>query len=128
MLNKSFSMELGSLIKRVREAKGLSQKEVAMTCKMDQAQYSRIERGKTDPSFSAVVRITKGLGVDLSELFRADEVFKEVNSSDRTLMEKIGLINQLEEKEQLALYSILDALIAKKKLKDTLSNALTDAE
>lgn len=46
--------------------------------KMDTAQYSRIEGGKTDPSFSAVVRIAKALGVELTELFRADELFKEV--------------------------------------------------
>lgn len=73
-------MNLGQSLKKIREAKGLSQKEVPLPCKMDTGQYSRIENGKTDPSFSAVVRIAKALGVELSDLFKADEVFKEVNS------------------------------------------------
>lgn len=119
-------MNLGKCIRKVREAKGLSQKQIISSIKMDGGQYSRIEGGKTDPSFSAVVKIAKGLGVELSELFKADEVFKEVNSYDKSLMEKINLIEQLDKKEKLAFYSILDALLAKKKLKDTLANALVN--
>jgi len=56
--------------------------------------------------------------MELSELFKVDEMFKNVNSYDRTLIEK------LEVKEKQAFYSIPDALIARKKLKDTLSNAI----
>jgi transcriptional regulator with XRE-family HTH domain len=52
-------MQPGEASKKAREAKGLSQKEVALACKMDQEQYSRIENCKTNPSFSAVVRIAK---------------------------------------------------------------------
>lgn len=117
-------MQLGSLIKKTREAKGLSQKEVALACKMDQAQYSRIENGKTDPSFSAVLRIAKSIGVELADLFRADEVFKDVNTLDKSAMEKVALIDTLDKKEKIAFYAILDALLTKKKLKDNLTSAL----
>lgn len=117
-------MQIGEKIRKVREAKGLSQKQVAFSLGMDQAQYSRIENGKTDPSFSNVAKIANALGVDLSELFRSDEVFKEVNSYDKSLIEKLSIIDKLDEKEKQAFYSILDALIAKKKMKDTLTNAI----
>lgn len=117
-------MQIGASIKRVREGKGLSQKEVALSIKMDSAQYSRIENDKTDPTFSTIEKISRALGIDLSELFKADEVFKDVNSYDRTLLEKLSMIEKLEDKEKQAFYSILDALVAKKKLKDTLSNAI----
>jgi transcriptional regulator with XRE-family HTH domain len=50
-------MHIGDKIKKVREAKGLSQKQVALSLSMDQAQYSRIENNKTDPLFSNVVKI-----------------------------------------------------------------------
>lgn len=50
-------MKVGEAIKKVREVKDLSQKEVAVACKMDQSHYSRIENGKTDPSFSVIERI-----------------------------------------------------------------------
>lgn len=117
-------MQIGSKIKKLREAKGLSQKQVALSLGMDQAQYSRIENSKTDPAFSNVEKIAKALGVGITDLFKADEVFKDIDSYDKTLMEKISLIEKLEEKEKQAFYSILDALVSKKKLKDTLSNAI----
>jgi transcriptional regulator with XRE-family HTH domain len=120
----TITMQIGANIKKIREAKGLSQKEVALSLKMDSAQYSRIENDKTDPTFSTIEKIAKALGMELSELFKADEVFKDVNSYDKTLLEKLNLIEKLEDKEKQAVYSILDALIAKKKLKDTLSDAI----
>lgn len=63
-------------------AKGLTQKEVTMSLKMDASQYARIENGKTDPSFTIVAKIAKALGVSLAELFEADSIFTGVNSAD----------------------------------------------
>lgn len=60
----------------------------------------------------------------MAELVGAEDVFKEVNSYDKTLMEKLRYIDTLGEEEKQALYSILDALLAKKRLKDTLSKVL----
>jgi hypothetical protein len=41
-------------------------------------------------------------------------------------MEKVAMIDQLPEDERKTLFTILDAFIGKKKLKDTLSNVLQD--
>lgn len=118
-------MELGEHIKRIRTAKGLSQKEVVVEAGLDKAQYSRIENGKTDPSFTTVSKIAKALGVSLAELF-SDNVLDDVNSYDKGLMERVAMIDQLPEEERKTLFTILDAFIGKKKLKDTLSNVLQD--
>jgi transcriptional regulator with XRE-family HTH domain len=91
---------------------------------MDQAQYSRIKNDKTDPLFSNVSKIAGALGVELSELFKSDEVFRDINSYDKFLIEKLSIIDKLDNKEKQAFYSILDALIAKKRMKDTLSTAI----
>jgi hypothetical protein len=48
-----------------------------------------------------------------------------VNSADKSLMEKIRLIEQLDDKEKTSIFNIIDSLFAKKKLRDTLSNAIT---
>lgn len=114
---------VGGFIKKMRELKGLSQKQVALASKMDPAHYSRIENGKTDPSFSVVERIANVLEVDLNELFSANEL-KEINSYDKTILEKINLLEQLEPTEKSAFFTMLDALITKKKLKDNLTTAL----
>jgi transcriptional regulator with XRE-family HTH domain len=89
---------------------------------MAQAQYSRIESGKTDPSFSVVLRISKALGLNLSELFQADDIFSETNSYDKTLMEKLRLLDSLDDVEKKSIYNLIDSLISKKKLKDNLQN------
>ena len=119
-------MDLGSSIKKVREAKGMSQKEVALACKIDNSNYSKIEGGKTDPAFSSVVKIANALGVPLYDLFKADEVFADVNSFDKSLMEKMALVDHLDKKEKTAFYAVLDAFLGKKKMKDALSNVLTN--
>lgn len=43
----AFQMELGECIKKMGEVMGLSQKKVALACKMDTAKYSCIETKKT---------------------------------------------------------------------------------
>ena len=120
-------MDIGNKIRTAREAKGLTQKQVAIEIGMDQSQYSKIEKGKTDPYTSTVEKIAKALGMTLSELFSSDDIFREVNSQDKSLMEKLRLVELLEDEERNSVYNIIDGLFAKKKLKDTLSNALNAA-
>jgi len=101
---------------------------VALALKMDASQYSRIESGKTDPSFTIVTKIAKALGVTLAELFQADEIFTDIKSADKTLMEKLRLIDTLDDQEKQSLFNIVDSLVAKKKLKDNLTNVLQLAQ
>jgi hypothetical protein len=42
-------------------------------------------------------------------------------------MEKLRLLDTLEDKDKQSLYHIIDTFIAKKKLKDNLSNVLQEA-
>ncbi len=138
MTNKAFKrtfiavlsnvMDISKNIKRIREAKGLSQKEVISAIDMGAAQYSRIENGKTDPSVSTLMKIAKALGVSMAELFTNKEVLQDINSIDTTLMERVALIDTLTKDEQKTIFSILDAFISKRKLKSTLKNVLQDID
>lgn len=120
-------MDLGTYIKKAREAKGLSQKQIALSCNIDNSNYSRIENGKTDPQFSAVAKIAKAMDIELFELFNPNNnAITDVNSVDKSLMEKLNLIEQLDKKEKQAFFAVLDAFVSKKKLKDALQNVLTD--
>lgn len=121
---KPIKMNIGDKIKKAREAKGLSQKEVATALKMDQSQYSKIENGKTDPYFSTIEKIAKALGIKVSDLLTAEDIFKDVDSLDKTIVEKVQLIEQLDENEKKSIFSIIDGLSSKKKMKDSLAKAL----
>jgi transcriptional regulator with XRE-family HTH domain len=56
-----------NLIRR-RRALGLTQEAVAAAAMMDQSQYSRIERGRVDPSVRTVTRLARALRTSPSEL------------------------------------------------------------
>lgn len=125
---KVHNMNVGENIKRIRTAKNLSQKEVTINASLDTAQYSRIENGKTDPSVNTLERIAKALGITLAELFASTDELKEINSLDKSLMEKVALMESLSDEEKQTIYTMLDAFIGKRKLKDALSNVLQDVK
>jgi transcriptional regulator with XRE-family HTH domain len=117
-------MNVAERIKKIRTSKKLSQKEVTITIGMGAAQYSRIENGKTDPSISTLMKIGQALGVSLAELFAENDLLSEINSTDRTIMEKVKLMESLDDEEKQTMFSVLDAFITKRKMKNALSNAL----
>ncbi|MBA3707105.1 MAG: helix-turn-helix transcriptional regulator [Bacteroidetes bacterium] len=119
-------MDIAKKIKQIREAKGMTAKEVISSVDMGAAMYSRIETGKTEPSLSTLEKIAKALGVTLSDFFTPDDKLADVNSYDGSLMEKVKAIEALNEEEKKTVFSIVDAFVGKKKLKDALSGVLTD--
>ena len=121
-------MNVGENIKKIRMAKGLSQKEVTITSGLDTAQYSRIENGKTDPSVTTLERIAKAMNISLVDIFAIPGELREINSRDQTSMEKISLVEALPDEERKTIYFMLDAFVGKKKLKETLSNVLQEVQ
>ena len=90
--------------------------------------YSRIETGKVEPSLTTLEKIAKALSVKLTDLFEADTTLDDVNSYDASLIEKIKLVEELNEEEKKMVFSFVDALVGKKKLKDALSGVLNDVK
>ena len=121
-------MNIGENIKRIRTAKNLSQKEVPINASLDAAQYSRIENGKTDPSVNTLERIAKAMEITLAELFASTDELKKINSLDKSIMKKVGLMESLSDEEKQTIYTMLDAFIGKRKLKGALSGVLKDVE
>jgi len=117
-------MNIGEKIKKVRESKGLSQKEVAIALSMNPSQYSKIENGKVDPQFSSIERVATALGVDIAGIVSSDKMITDVNSLNKSVVEKVQLIEQLQENQKKSIFSIIDMAVYNIKLKQTLSNAL----
>jgi transcriptional regulator with XRE-family HTH domain len=61
--------KLGENICRIRKAKGLTQVELASMVNKDQQSIQRLEKGNINPSFYYLNEISKGLEIDLKELF-----------------------------------------------------------
>jgi transcriptional regulator with XRE-family HTH domain len=119
----SSNVDISANIKRFRKLKNLSQKQVALAIDVAQAQYSIIESGKTIPTIPTLEKIARVLEIEIIDLIKNPSDEENINIS---ILEKIKLIDSLDEEEKEALFKIIDMAIAKKKLKDNLTNLMKD--
>ncbi len=61
---------LGENVRRVRQARGLSQEQLALEAGMKRSYLSELERGLRNPTVRALERLALALGIDPSELLR----------------------------------------------------------
>ena len=97
-------------VKRIRKEKGLTQKDVAEGCGMLVPTYSRLERGGSNPSLASIIRIADALGVAVVELFQSSEI------KDRSVAQKVEMINDLSEYNKNVVNIMLDSMIEKDRL------------
>lgn len=120
-----FMEAIADNIKKLRKIKDMSQKEVAIGVGIPQGQYSRIESGKVVPTIPTLQRIAAVFQVSVADLVKESNEVDEVNLP---LLEKIKLIEQLEEDERNALLKIIDVALSKKKLKDNLTGLIAQEQ
>jgi transcriptional regulator with XRE-family HTH domain len=60
--------QFGANLRRLRDAAGLTQLDLALQCDMDMAEISRYELGQRDPRLSTIVRLAAGLELEAAEL------------------------------------------------------------
>ena len=61
-------MQLGPMLRRLREKRQLSQSELARKAKVGRVTLNRIESGSQDPTLGTLERLAKALGVRLRDL------------------------------------------------------------
>jgi transcriptional regulator with XRE-family HTH domain len=64
---------VGSRIRALREAKGLSLRDLAGLSRVSAPMLSQVERGETSPTLAVATKIASGLELTLSQLLRLDE-------------------------------------------------------
>lgn len=64
---------IGNRIRALREAMGLSLRDLAELCGVSAPMLSQVERGETSPTLSVATKIAAGLDLTLSQLLRLDE-------------------------------------------------------
>jgi transcriptional regulator with XRE-family HTH domain len=72
-LMSGITRKFGERIRRLREAKGLSQEELAFRASMHRTYLGGIERGERNPSLKNISAIAEALDVSLSELFNYEK-------------------------------------------------------
>jgi transcriptional regulator with XRE-family HTH domain len=64
---------VGGRVRALREAMGLSLRDLAERCGVSAPMLSQVERGETSPTLQVAARIAAGLDLRLSQLLRLDE-------------------------------------------------------
>ncbi|WP_338360101.1 helix-turn-helix transcriptional regulator [Yeosuana marina] len=100
-------------LKAIRKEKGLSQNDVAEKSGMIASTYNRIENMKVSPSIDTIERIAKAMDTPFVELFLSREI------KDRSLLDKLEVINSLSDYNRNVVEIMLNTIIEKDKLEKT---------
>ena len=112
-------MGLGNNIKRLREEKGLLQKEVASEVGLGVSHYSKIENEQREASVELLDKFSKFYGITIDQIVHMDEeVPTEITIEDKTTTEQMRLVAQLDEKDKSIIFGMIETMLTKKKFKD----------
>ena len=68
--DKKYLKILGANIKRLREAKQLSLRELSYACNIDNSKISKIEKGQINITFTTLLQLASALEMHPSELLK----------------------------------------------------------
>lgn len=113
-------MDLANNIKVIREKQGLLQKEVALHINVDKSTYSKIEKGMREVTVVELQKLTKLFNLSADQILNYDEniIPKEVVIEDKSTIEQMQLLQQLDEEDKSTVFKIIDKMLTTKKFKD----------
>ncbi len=110
-------------LKKLREQRGLQQKQVALEIDVSPVNYNRFEHGQREISIEILDKLAAFYGITIDEIVHFHDQKlppKEVIIQDNAIVQQVELISQLDEKEKNVIYTMIEAFISKKKFKDFL--------
>lgn len=111
-------MRLIQNLKALRDKQGLLQKEVANAVGVHPSNYSKMEKGDRDISIEVADKLAKFFGITLDELVNMDgDIPDEITIEDKSITERLKLIQELEQEDKQAIFRIIDGMLTKNKFK-----------
>ena len=112
-------MNLAENIKKIREQKGLLQKQVAAEIGLKPAHYNKIEKGLVEPSVVIIDKLSQLYSISIDQIVHLEgDVPTEVVFEDKTANEQLKLIAQLNDKDRSIIMNIIDTMLTKQKFSD----------
>lgn len=109
-------MQKGTIIKRIREDKGLMQKEVSAHLGIGNSNYNKLENGHRDLSVDELQKLAILFNMTTDEILNfGNAVPSAVRVEEKPDFEKLHLINQLHEDDKQTVYKIIDTMLTKQK-------------
>ena len=121
MLAKTF----GQRLRKLREERFLSQRELAKGIKTETAQISRYERGVVMPNADSLVALCRFLQVGLEALVLGREGTSPPTADppiqDISLLERFRELEKLKRKDRETVIELIDAWVGSRKMEEVVS-------
>jgi len=109
-------MSVSENIKKLREDKGLMQKEVYNEIGLKPAHYNKLEKGLVEPSIDILEKLAAFYGITIDQVVHYSKATPTpVTMEDKTATEQVRLIAQLNEKDKSTVMNIIDTMLTKQK-------------
>jgi transcriptional regulator with XRE-family HTH domain len=96
-----------------------TQQQIAELIHMHRSNYSKIESGQREISVDALNKVARYFGMTIDQIVNFDgTVPQEITVEDKTLMEQVKMIQELEPEEKNMVFKMVDTFLTKKKFKD----------
>ena len=120
LFNATFElMSLADNIKDIREEKNLKQIEVATHIGVDKSAYSKIEKGLRALTVDELQKMAQLFNLTTDQVINYDgKVPTEVILEDKTAVEQMRLIQQLDDDDKQTIFKLIDKMLTNKKFKD----------
>ena len=110
---------LADNIKKLREDKGLRQKEVANALDIGYSNYNKIENGNREISVKELQRLAQFYNITVDQVINLDDDLpKEVIIEDKQAQEQLRLIAVLDKDARAIIFKMIDKMLTSKKFKD----------
>lgn len=111
-------MSIADNIRTLREKQGLLQKDVAAYLGIDKTIYSKVEKGNREVTVKEVQKLAELFNLTTDAIINYEgDLPQEVSSADKSDLEKINLINQLDDEDKDVLFKMVDKMLTNKKFK-----------
>ncbi len=98
---------------------GLTQQQIAELVHMHRSNYSKVESSERELSIEAINTVAKYFGMTIDKLVNFNgKMPDDVTVEDKSLMEQVKLIAELEPEEKSMVFKMIDTFLTKKKFKD----------
>ncbi|GAA3954497.1 helix-turn-helix domain-containing protein [Chitinophaga oryziterrae] len=119
-------MNLANNIKTIREEKGLMQKDVANHIGVDKSTYSKIEKGLREITVAELLKMSQLFNCSIDQIVNNEgQLPREVILEDKSTVEQMRLIQQLEEEDKQIILRLIDKMLTNKKFKDFFQKNIT---
>ena len=113
-------------LKKIRKARGLSQKDLANKCNLAKTVISYYENNAVNPPLDKIEIIAKALNVTIGDLLSRDDIKQKTDYEDidPRILKKVIKIQSIPLKEQRKIWDYIDTIIKNLELEKKQKNLL----